>query len=131
MKIRWVPIVTVLVVVAAIIGYKHTHRVASDSVPGPFTPEVVLIADLGEAGDSCGCGEIIRAVRDAQKQGLRVREVPAGEDVRLEAQYHIGVTPAVLFLDSKGAVFERHEGEDADTVEAIRAGLTRLVESAR
>jgi hypothetical protein len=131
MKVRWVPVVAVLLIAGALIGYKQTRRPAATPGPGDLRPAVILIADLREAGDSCGCGEIIRAVRAAKQKGLAVRELAPGADPKLEARYEVRVNPAVLLLDPAGNVVERHEGEDADTVDAIKLGLSRMAGAER
>ena len=130
MKTNWLAVAAVGAVALGLIAYKSTRI----SVPTPGSsststaaPVVVLIADPGEAEDSCGCGEIIRAVRAAAAKGLSAREVAPGTDLGLEKRYEVKVSPTVLFLKSDGSVRARHEGEDADTLAAIRHDLDRAL----
>jgi hypothetical protein len=87
---------------------------------------LLLIADLAEAGESCGCGEIIRMVRGAAGHGLAVREVAPGAEPDLEKRYRVTVAPTLLWLDSAGREVLRHEGESPAVVDSICADLGRL-----
>ena len=141
----WIAAIVVAVAAAAIIFYKETRNRPSAGPVSSVAPvasasggaeraavgSVVLVADPGEAGDACGCGQIIRLVRDAGARGVAVREVAPGSNVSLEREYGVTVAPTVLFLDSTGNVVARHEGEEPETIEAIRAGLDRLAGDGR
>lgn len=90
-------------------------------------PTVILVADLREAnepGDKCA--EIIRLVRDAAKSGIRVSELMPGSASPMLKQYHVPVAPTVLILGKHGREIERFEGEDASTVQALRARLRQM-----
>ena len=89
-------------------------------------PSLLLIADLTEADESCGCGEIIRMVRGAEGHGIAVREVAPGAAPDLERKYRVTVTPTVLWLDNAGREILRREGESPAVVDSIRADLGRL-----
>jgi hypothetical protein len=130
---------------AAIILYKETKgRPSGSSVASPAPAagvvggpsrvaagSVLLFADPDEAGSACGCGQIIRLVRDAGARGVAIREISPGSDAGLEREYRVTVAPTLLFLDSTGHVNVRHEGEAPETIEAIRSGLDRLAETGR
>lgn len=130
MKTNWLAVVTVGAVALGLIAYKNLRPSDASSVSASRTdaaPVVVLVADPREAADSCGCGEIIRAVRAAAAKGLSSQEVAPGADPALEKRYDVKVSPTVLFLAKDGTVRARYEGEDADTVAAIREDLDRAL----
>lgn len=145
MRRGWIAAVVVALAAAVIIFYKETRAHPSSGAlpgvaPGASSPaqaepvaagSVLLIADPDEAGDACGCGQIIRLVRDAGTRGVAVRELAPGSDVSLERQYGVTVSPTVLFLDSTGHVVARHEGEGSETIAAIRSDLDRLAGNRR
>jgi hypothetical protein len=139
-KRGWIAAILVAGTALAIVLYKETgNRPSSGSLAGASpeatvsrgpsraaTGSVLLFADPEEAGSDCGCGQIIRLVRDAGARGVAVREAAPGSDVALEHEYRVTVAPTLLFLDSSGEVIARHEGEAPETIEAIRSGLHRL-----
>lgn len=138
-KRGWILGIVIAAAATAIIFYKETRgRPSSGSVAsvapasasgGPervAAGSVLLFADPDEAESDCGCGQIIRLVRGAGARGVAVREVAPGSDASSERDYRVTVAPTVLFLDSKGHVVARHEGEAPETIEAIRSGLERL-----
>ncbi|WP_428265855.1 TlpA family protein disulfide reductase [Haliangium sp.] len=142
-KLRWLLAIVVAAVAVAIIAYKEfgpRSPAAANPAPSPgafaeraraSTGSVLLFADPREADDSCGCGQIIRLVRGARAHGVAVREVAPGSDTALEHEYRVTVVPTVLFLDSKGQVIARHEGEAGATIEAIRTRLDELTKARR
>jgi len=109
--------------VAAIAIYKAATAGSSPAAsPVPAaTPSVVLVADMREAESECGCGEIIRSVREAGDRGVTVLLAEPGSEAA--RTYRATVSPTVLFLDARGEVEARYEGEEADTVDAIAARL--------
>ena len=130
MKTNWLAVAAVGAIALGLIAYKGTRAPLPNSGSNSTStaaPVVVLIADPGEAEDSCGCGEIIRAVRAAAAKGLSAREVAPGADPGLEKRYEVKVSPTVLFIRADGTVRARHEGEDADTLAAIVQDLDRAL----
>jgi hypothetical protein len=130
MKTNWLAVAAVGAIALGLIVYKSTRAPLSNSGSSSTStaaPVIVLIADPAEAEESCGCGEIIRSVRSAASKGLSTREVAPGADLGLEKRYEVKVSPTVLFLKSDGTVRARHEGEDADTLAAIRHDLDRAL----
>ncbi len=135
--------IAVAALAAGVIAYKElgarTGSAASTApavrAPGSLARagagSVLLCADPGEAGSSCGCGEIIRLVRAARERGVAIREIAPVSDAALERAYRVTVAPTVLFLDSSGGVVARHEGEAQETIESIRAGLDGLTKRGR
>ena len=144
-KRGWIAVLIVAAAAAAIIFYKETGNrpsfgpvaralQASTASGGPaeaVARSVLLFADAGEAESACGCGQIIRLVREAGARGVVVREVAPGSDASLEREYRVTVAPTVLMLDSKGRVVARHEGEGPEAIEAIRSGLEQLSKARR
>jgi hypothetical protein len=96
----------------------------------PARPSVVLVADMREADTECGCGQIIRRVRAAKAHGVVVKEV-APDDAEAGRRYGVTVVPTVVFLDPKGQVISRREGESSETMAAVAADLVRLEEAHR
>ncbi len=139
----WQRAVGLVALVAAIVGvvsYK-SQALAGDAQPKTAavggaskqapSPRVVLVADLREAEEECGCGQIIRMVRAAAQKGVAVREVDPQKDPEAARQYGVTVAPAVVLLDEKGQVSQRLVGEDSETREAIRQALARLEPAAK
>jgi catechol 2,3-dioxygenase-like lactoylglutathione lyase family enzyme len=93
-------------------------------------PSVVLVADMREADTECGCGQIIRRVQAAKAHGVVVKEV-APDDTEAGRRYGVTVVPTVVFLDPKGHVIARREGESSETMAAVAADLARLEEARR
>ena len=127
MKVKWLGLVTVLLVAGAIIGYKAHMSAGPRAEAKAVLPRVLLVADLSEAdakGDACA--EIIRLVRAARDRGITVQELDHGSKSDLLTRFHVLTTPTVLILDRRGQVVSRFEGEGRDTVAAVRAGLQQL-----
>ena len=130
MRTNWPAVAAVGALALGLIAYKSTRAPlpnSGSSSTSTAAPVVVLFADLTEAEDSCGCGEIIRAVRAAAAKGVSTRELAPGADPGLEKRYAVRVSPTVLFIKADGTVRARHEGEDADTVAAIVQDLNRAL----
>lgn len=130
MKTNWLAVAAVGAIALGLLAYKSTRTPPPNSAlasTSTAAPVVVLIADLTEAEDSCGCGEIIRSVRAAAAKGVSTREMAPGADPGLEKRYEVRVSPTVLFIRADGTVRARHEGEDADTLDALRQDLERAV----
>ena len=127
MKVRWIGLVAVVLIAAAIIGYKSRISSASDQQNGAAPPRVLLVADLSEA-DEAGdaCAEIIQSVRAARARGIAVEELEPGSKSDLLTRYHVLTIPTVLILDRSGGVISRFEGEGHLTVAAVVAGLQQL-----
>ncbi len=121
-------LVAVFLAVAAVIGFKQLRPVPSQSViRGGGEPKIVLVADLSEAEEKCACGEIIRAVRAAQKKGIATQELTPDSKSEVLRRYRVLTTPTVLFLDADGKDIARYEGEDEKTVAEIKSHLDRLI----
>ena len=91
---------------------------------------VVMVANMGEADESCGCGDIIRSVRSAAAKGVRTREVDTRNKSDLIAatqKYRIVVQPSVVMVDDADHEVRRFEGESKDTTTALQTELERLV----
>lgn len=130
MKTNWLAVADVGAVALGLIAYKSARTpVPNSTLASAHTPAhvVVLITDLTEAEDFCGGGEIIRAVRAAAAKSVSTREVAPGADPGLEKRYNVKVSPTVLFIESDGTLRARHEGEEADTLAAIRKDLNRAL----
>jgi len=135
MKRSWIGILVVAVLVGGVLLAKSMK---SEPAPGPAgsasaevtssqaQPQVILFADPKEAEQSCGCGQIFRAVRAANTQGVRTREVDPEHERDVVRQYRVTVEPTVIFVDESGREVSRREGESGDTIAALRADLDRL-----
>lgn len=133
MKGTWIGLVVIAMLVGAVLLAKST---TSGPEPEPAAsreaddarrqPEVILFADPREAGASCGCGEIFRAVRAAGARGVRTREVDPEREREVVRRYRVTVEPTVVFVDPTGRETARREGESADTIASLQADLDRL-----
>jgi hypothetical protein len=126
MNARILGAIVVALVAATIIGAKATRQRparASDTARAA-SPSVVLVADLREADSECGCGQVIRRVREAKARGVNVQEI--GPTDPAAAPYGVTVAPTVLVLGADGRVVTRREGESSDVLAAISADLSRL-----
>lgn len=126
MKVKWSGIATVALIMVTITVYKvHTKR-ATATAPDGGLPKVVIIADLSEADSADACAEIIHSVRGARERGVQVQELSPDSKSEVLRRYHVLTTPTVLILDSNGQVVKRFEGEDRQTVAAVRKQLAQL-----
>ena len=123
MKVKWLGITAVIFIAATLIALKPRAAAPgpADTEAGP--PQVVIVADLSEAGTSDGCGKMIDAVRAAHARGVRTLELPPESTSALLAQYHVLVSPTVLFLSANGEVSARYEGEARQVVAAVQHRL--------
>ena len=129
-KTNWLAVGAVGAIALGLIAYKSTRPPLPNSELASTptaAPVVVLIANPAEAESPCGCGEIIRSVRAAAAKGVSTREVAPGADPAFEKRYGVKVSPTVLFLAKDGTEQTRYEGEDADTLAAIRKDLDRAL----
>ena len=127
MNPKHVALTAVFVAAGVMIGYKQFRNTPARSpVNAGAGPRVVLVADLSEAEERCACGDIIRAVRAAQKKGILTEEFTPDSKSELLKRYRILTAPTVLFLDAYGREIARYEGEDERTVAAIRSHLKRM-----
>lgn len=131
MNTRWIGILAVLAVVTAIFAVKlqYAGRMPASqeaSAGVSATPQVLLIARPGEGASSARCGQIVREVRAAEHRGVSVRELAPDSGSDLMTRYRVLTTPTVLVLEPNGSVRSRYEGEAQETVDAIRAEMTRL-----
>lgn len=125
MKVNWSGILAVAVVVIAITGYKvHTKR--ATIAGGEGFPTVILVADLSEADSADACAEIIHSVRAARERGVQVQELSPDSKSEVLQRYRVLTIPTVLILDQGGQVVLRFEGEDRQTVTAVRTKLAQL-----
>lgn len=135
MKRSWVGIVVIAALVGGVLVAKSmkSQPAPTPAASGPAAtttssaqPQVLLFADPREAEESCGCGEVFRAVRAAATRGVRTREVDPRRERDVVSQYRVTVEPTVIFVDATGREVSRREGESGDTIGAIRVDLDRL-----
>jgi hypothetical protein len=109
-------------------AYKIQKQVGPVSqVPRAGQRLVILYADLREADFACGCGEVIRAVREASRNGLAVQELEPGKgDPRIDRNA-LKVSPTVVVLGPDGREQARFEGEGPETVQKLRSKLKSLL----
>ncbi len=99
---------------------------ASAAAPLAAGGTVVLVANLGEAEDECGCGEIIRDVRAAAQKGVSTKEIDTRTNKDEAKKYRVLVVPAVVFLDASGKELRRYEGESEETIKNMKVDLDTL-----
>ena len=102
---------------------------ASSAAPLSADSTVVLIADMSEAEDDCGCGVIIRDVRAATQKGVPAKEIDTRTSKDEAKKYRVSVVPAVLFLDASGKELRRYEGESDETIKRMKTDLDTLASS--
>lgn len=124
MRVNWLGILAVVAVATAITVYKVHTKNETLAVASPA--RVLLVSDLSEADSADACAEIIHSVRAARKRGVPVQELSADSKSEMLSRYRILTIPTVLILDRGGQVVLRFEGEDRQTVTAIRTQLEQL-----
>ncbi len=119
-------VAAVIVAAGAIVAVKLARQRPAEAavVARATAPSVVLVADPREADSDCGCGKIIRRVREAKARGVAVEEIDPGDSSA--ARYGVAVVPTVLVMSADGRVVARREGESSDTLAAIDADLAKL-----
>ncbi len=130
--------VVILAAVGLIIGKQAQSREASSRGESavaadtkPATTTVVLIANLAEADEECGCGEIIRAVRTAAKKGVATKEIDTRTNKANAQKYAARVVPTVVVVDGAGKELRRYQGESEDAIKSLKADLDALATSAK
>ncbi len=130
MNARTLAVIAVVVAAVAVVGMKQARArpratpVEATTAPSAASPSVVLVADPREADSQCGCGLIIRRVREAKARGVEVLELaPTDPEV---SRYGVSVAPTVLVLTSDRHVVARREGESSETLAAISSDLAAL-----
>lgn len=127
MRVRWPGVLFVVLLAAGTLFLKSRARHSSSSQTFKSSPAVILVADLREVDDPHDpCADIIRAVRDVSKRGIRVAELSPGSQSDLLRRYRVLTVPTVPLIDGAGNEIGRFEGEDARTVKAIQARLAVL-----
>jgi hypothetical protein len=131
MNTRWVGILAVLALIFAIAVVKLQYGGRSaewqpTSADASATPQVLLVASPGEATSSAKCGQIVREVLAAENRGVAVRKLAPDSGSELMTRYHVLTSPTVLILEANGSVRARYEGEAQETLDAVRAEMTRL-----
>ena len=116
----------------ALVAWKVRHRVSPVvQAPQVSQPMLILFADLREADSSCGCGEVIRTVREAAKNGVPLHEVEPGSTDAMATRYALKTSPTVLLLGTDGTEQARFEGEVPDTIQGLRSRLQGLMSKAK
>ncbi len=126
MNKKTVALIGFILAIAAVIGYKQLQP---QVVYAGNEPKVVLVADFREADEECACGEIIRAVRAAQKKGIATEEIDPHKAPQLLKQYRVLTAPTVLILNADGKEAARFEGEDKKTAATIKSYLDRMIQA--
>ena len=126
MSAKTLAVAAVVAAAGAIVAVKMTRHRPDDTAAAAraATPSVVLVADPREADSDCGCGRIIRRVREAKARGVAVEEIGPGDSAAF--RYGVAVVPTVLMLNAEGRVVARREGESSETLAAIGADLAAL-----
>lgn len=130
MKTKIIGLLVILAAVGGVVAYKVAAQNPDSTAAAPTnaaSPRVLLFADLSEADDDCGCGRIIRSVREVATRGVATRE----NDDELGRKYKVTTNTTVVILDGEGREEARYEGESKDTVAKIRAHLDKLQAGSR
>lgn len=102
------------------------QRAGERAVPAAETAKgtsVVLFADLREADEVPGCGELIQAVRAARSRGIPTIELDSSRQA--PSRFNLRVAPTVVVLDS-GKEIHRFEGEEKAVIAEVRSTLESL-----
>lgn len=130
MKTSWIGLGAVVLVAGGLIAYKMERPPAPPQHAGTAervaVPQVLMVADLSEAGTQDGCGKIIAAVQAAEQRHVRVATFNVGDKSALISRYRVLVSPTVLVLTPDGKVAERFEGESPAVVSKVQASLSKL-----
>jgi hypothetical protein len=98
-----------------------------DPVLTSAAAQVLLFADPHEAESSCGCGQIIRMVREAGLPGVvAVDEFDPQRDPEAARVHAVRVAPTVIIAGSDGVERQRFEGESAEVIADLRGALASL-----
>jgi len=120
----------VVLAVALVLWLKpRTPTSGKPEVPDPTfaTTQVLLFADPREAESSCGCGQIIRMVREAGVPGVvTVQEFDPQRESEAVRIHAVRVAPTVIIAGGDGVEQTRFEGESADVVAGLREALASL-----
>lgn len=101
------------------------------AAPASSMVRVILFADPREAEASCGCGDVIRAVRAAAARGVVVEEVDPDKAPDLLKRYRVTVAPTVVITDDERRELRRHVGESGATIAALRQDMDGLAGGVR
>ncbi|HJW72582.1 MAG TPA: hypothetical protein VJ486_06960 [Geothrix sp.] len=113
-------------------AWKNHHRLRPIvQMPMASQPMLILFADLREADSSCGCGEVIRIVREAAKHRVGLHEMEPGSTDEMVKRYGLTTSPTVLVLGPDGKEQARFEGEGPDTIQGLRSQLQELAGRAK
>ena len=129
MKRKWIGACVVLAAAVGLVMCKQTGSSAAPSAntaPSAAAPSVILIANMGEADEPCGCGGIIRAVRVAAARGVVTKEIDTHTNKEEAKKYNARVVPTVILLDTSGNELRRHQGESDETIKALKQDLDGL-----
>ena len=130
---RRVIIGAIVVLAVALVLWLKPSTSTNDAtdVPDPELPsvtsQVLLFADPREAESSCGCGQIIRMVREAGVAGVvAVHEFDPQRDSEAARLHAVRVAPTVIVAGSDGVERQRFEGESAEVIADLRGALGAL-----
>lgn len=88
---------------------------------------IILLADMREAGSSCGCAEMIEVARTAEKiTGVAFEEYDLQASKEMAHKLNVRVSPTILILNKEGAEEIRFEGEDLEVIESLKTALKNL-----
>jgi len=124
---KWIGLAVVALLADGVLVAKQSERppVASAAATSG-APQILLLADMREAGGEDGCARIIKAVEVANERRVRVATFGPGDDSPLLKRYSVLVNPTILVLTSDGKVADRFECESPATVAAVEARLAQV-----
>jgi len=105
---------------------KGTYEVQEPDLASVAT-QVLLFADPREAKSSCGCGQIIRLVREISIPGIvAVQEFDPQRESEAVRVHAVRVNPTVIISGGDGVEQARFEGESPDVIAGLRGALAEL-----
>lgn len=127
MNRKWVGLAAVALLVGGVLAVKQGERSPDASAAAATdAPQVLLLADMSEAGGADGCARIIKAVQSAEQRHVRVAQFEPGDTSPLLTRYRVLVSPTVLLIAPDGKVSARFEGESPEIIAAVESRLAQV-----
>ena len=123
---KWFGIAAVALLAIGVLAIKAERSPAGAAATTGTPPQVLMLADMREAGGEDGCAKIIKAVQAAEQRHVRVVQFSPGDSSPLLTRYRVLVSPTVLLLVPDGSVSARFEGESPKVIAALESHLAQI-----